>query len=135
MPIHSRWPLTGPRCAGSRAGVRRGFTVVEVLVALVVVTTGLLGVAAASAVALRASSAAVRERSAVTRARTRLALLEAAGCATAASGELPLPLPAGLVDRWTVDAAANGVRLVQVRAEWDDTSRRRQVLLRSALLC
>jgi prepilin-type N-terminal cleavage/methylation domain-containing protein len=113
--------------------MRRGFTVVEVLVALVVVTVGLLGVAGASAVALRASSAALRERSAVTRARTRLALLEAAGCATAASGEMQLA--AGVVDRWTVEEATNGVRLVEVRAEWNDSSRRKHVLVRSALLC
>jgi prepilin-type N-terminal cleavage/methylation domain-containing protein len=113
--------------------MRCGFTVVEVLVALVIVTVGLLGVAGASAVALRASSAAIRERSAVTRARTRLALLEAAGCATATGGELRLA--AGGVDRWTAAPATNGVRLVEVRAEWDGTRGRRYVLLQGALLC
>jgi Tfp pilus assembly protein PilV len=104
-----------------------------VLVALIIVTVGLLGVAGASAMALRASGAALRERTALSRARTRLALLEAAGCATAADGELHLA--AGLVDRWTVAAATHGVRLIEVRAEWDDTGRRRSLLLRSALLC
>lgn len=110
-----------------------GFTVVEVLVALVIVTVGLLGVAGASATALRASSAALRERAAATRARSRLALLEAAGCLNAASGELHGAN--GLTDRWTVEAIANGVRLAEVRAEWDDTGRRRALVLRGALLC
>jgi len=112
---------------------RRGFTVVEVLVALVVVAVGLLGVAGASATALRASSAAVRERSAVARANTRLALLYAGGCANAASGERQVG--AGLTDRWTVGTITNGVRMVDVSAEWNDVGQRRSVLLRSALLC
>jgi len=112
---------------------RRGFTVVEVLVTLIVVATGLLGVAGASAMALRASSAAMRERAAATRARTRLAILAAAGCANATDGELPMG--AGLVDRWTIAGAVNGARLMEVRAEWDDIGHRHALVLRSALLC
>lgn len=112
---------------------RRGFTVVEVLVALMVVGVGLLGVAGTSAIALRASNAAMREQSAVSRARSRLALLEAGGCGSAASGERHLA--AGLVDRWVVGPVVNGGRLVDVSADWDDTGRRRTVMLRSALLC
>ena len=105
----------------------------EVLVALVVITVGMLGVAGASAVALRASHAALRERGAVTRARTRLALLAAAGCAGASDGEVRVA--ARVVERWSVGPTVNGVRLVQARAEWDDTGRRRELLLPSALLC
>lgn len=112
---------------------RRAFTVVEVLVALMVVAVGLLGVAGASATALRASNAAMRERSAISRARTRLALIHAAGCAAAADGERKLGN--GLADRWTVAAAVNGVRMVDVSVEWDDLGRRRAFHVRSALLC
>ena len=129
--LHHRHSRSDTRRFVPRA--EHGFTLVEVLVALVVVTVGLLGVAGASALALRASSAALRERATVTRMRTRLALLSAAGCASAAGGHLSLP--AGLEDRWTVDPAVNGVRLVELRGEWDDLDRRRSVVLRSALLC
>lgn len=115
------------------ARARCGFTVVEVLVALVIVTVGLLGVAGTSATALRASAAALRERQAVTRAATRLALLGAAGCTIATDGELRYGV--GLVERWTVGAVVNAVRMTEVRVEWDDLGRRRIVLLRSALLC
>ena len=128
-------PVARRRAEGApiRRSLRRAFTVVEVLVALVVVVVGLLGLAGASATALRASSAAMHERVAITRARTRLALLQAAGCGNAASGEQRLG--AGLLDRWTIGVVMNGARLVDVSAEWDDTGRRRVVLLRSALLC
>jgi prepilin-type N-terminal cleavage/methylation domain-containing protein len=112
---------------------RRGFTVVEVLVALIVVAAGLLGVAGASALALRASNAAMREQAAVSRARSRLALIEAGGCGSAVSGERHLAT--GLVDRWNVGPLGHGVRLVDVSAEWEDTGRRRTLTLRSALLC
>ena len=121
------------RPASCLAGARDAFTVVEVLVALVIVTVGLLGVAGASATALRASNAALREQAAVARARTRLALLDAAGCGIAANGTQLLST--GLEDRWTVAAVTNGVRFVEVRMEWDDVGRRKAVLLRSALLC
>jgi prepilin-type N-terminal cleavage/methylation domain-containing protein len=117
----------------SRRVPRRGFTVVEVLVALLVVSVVLLGVAGLSAIALRASSAAMREQSAVSRARTRLAQLAASGCASAASGEQHLAH--GLSDHWTVGPVAHGARLLDVSAEWDDVGRRRTVTLRSALLC
>jgi prepilin-type N-terminal cleavage/methylation domain-containing protein len=117
----------------SRNAPRRGFTVVEVLAALVVVAVGMLGVAGSSALALRAANAAVREQAAISRARTRLALIESTGCGGAVSGEHRVA--SGLKDRWTVGPPAYGVRRVDVSADWDDVGRRRTVTLRSALLC
>src|SRR6476661_7694027 len=113
MTTHTVHSFECRRRAGQQVGVRRAFTVVEVLVALVIVTVGLLGVAGASASALRASNAALREREAVTRASSRLALLAAAGCTIATDGTLSPST--GLVDRWSVGPSANGVRLVEVR--------------------
>lgn len=117
----------------AKGPLRRAFTVVEVLVALVVVTAGLLGVAGASAMALRASNAALRERAAITRARTRLAVLSASGCANASDGEVRVG--SGVAERWRVGPRLAGVRLVDVRTEWDDAGRRRASLLSGALLC
>lgn len=122
-----------PEARPSLDVARRGFTVVEVLLALIIVAVGLLGVAGTSAIALRASSAASREQSAIARARTRLALLESAGCGSAASGERQLA--PGLRERWSVAPILNGARLVEVSADWTDVGRRRTLSLRSALLC
>jgi prepilin-type N-terminal cleavage/methylation domain-containing protein len=112
---------------------RGAFSLVEVLVALMVVCVGLLGVAGVSATALRTAGAAVRERAAVTRARTRLALLQASGCAGAADGEVRVR--GRLTERWSAGASVNGVRLLEARAEWDDVGQRRTVLIPGALLC
>lgn len=112
---------------------RRGFTVVEVLVALVVVSVGLLGAAGMSATALRASNAALRERSAVARARTRVAVLQAAGCTFAADGTLRRD--GTLVEQWSVGPVTGGVRLAEARSFFDGMTHRRIVLLRSAILC
>jgi prepilin-type N-terminal cleavage/methylation domain-containing protein len=112
---------------------RRGFTVVEVLVALLVVGVGLLGVAGASAIAVRASGAALRERAALTGASSRLALLQSGGCANAASGEQSVA--PGVAERWTVGTRVQGIRMVDVTAEWIDTGRRRALFLQGALLC
>ena len=133
MSPRARRPLQRRQRSQLNGRAKDAFTVVEVLVALVVVTVGLLGVAGASATALRASNAALREQAAVARARNRLARLHGAGCTVASDGVDPLS--AGLVDRWTVAPAINRVRLVEVRTEWDDVGRRATVLLRSALLC
>jgi prepilin-type N-terminal cleavage/methylation domain-containing protein len=127
MPrFHSPTPVS-PRTR------RDGFSVVEVLVALVIVTIGLLGVAGASAMSLRAANIALRERAAVDRALTRLAILTAGGCANAASGQLQLPR--GLTEQWTAAPPTHGVRMLEARVEWDDRGARRSVLLRSALPC
>ena len=107
---------------------------VEVLVALVVVSVGLLGMAGASALSLRAATSAARERRAVRRVDLRLAALSAGGCTHAASGTQYDP-GAGVGERWTVGTAVRGVVMVEVTAWWVDAGRPRTLALRSALLC
>ena len=119
------------RTPGRRAPVRRarrrvraGFTLLEVLVAALVLLTGLTGIAAATAHALRMlADARLEEESALLAAR-RLELLRATPCTGRAAGA---GQEGSLVARWTVEPHASGsaTRLVVTVA-----SRTRQTLPR-----
>ncbi|MDB4881969.1 MAG: hypothetical protein JWL95_735 [Gemmatimonadetes bacterium] len=112
---------------------RRGFSIVEVLVALVLVTVGLLGVAGNCALAIRVAGSAARERRAVQRAANRIATLRSRGCASA----IGTWSDAGdtLSERWTVAPARNGVALVDAEVRWTTPAGTRSELLRDAFLC
>jgi len=113
---------------------RSGFSIVEVLVALVLLTVGLLGVAGNGALAVRVTGAAARERRAAQRAADRIAELTAQGCATARSGSATDAIT-GAFEQWSVGGVANGVALVDARVRWPAPSGTQSVLLRSAMLC
>lgn len=113
---------------------RAGVSIVEVLVALVLLAVGLLGVAGNGAIAMRASASAARERRAAQRAADRLAALREEGCIAARSGALTDPR-AALVERWTVGAVTGGAALVDVEMRWRTPAGQRVLLVRSGLLC
>ncbi|HTK48328.1 MAG TPA: prepilin-type N-terminal cleavage/methylation domain-containing protein [Gemmatimonadaceae bacterium] len=125
------------RIERSGAGKRtraRGFTVIEVLVALVVLAAGLLTLAGSAALAIRSSAAATRERRAVQRGADRIALLRAAGCAAARSGAAT-DATARIAERWTVGSPAGGALFVDEEVRWVTPAGWRTVLLRGAILC
>lgn len=88
-----------------RPRARDGFTLIEVLVASLVLLTGLAGVAAATAHALRTlADARLEEDSAILAAR-RLELLRATPCSTRVGGE---EVDGPLVARWLVEPHGDG---------------------------
>jgi len=111
-----------------------GFTIAEVLVALVLFDIGLLGVAGSSALAVRVTGAAVRERRAVQRAADRIASLRAQGCSSARSGSAT-DAALALDERWTVTPTAGRVTMIDAQVRWRAVGGTRTVLLRSAILC
>lgn len=113
---------------------RTGVSIVEVLVALVLLAIGLLGVAGNGAIAVRASAGAARERRAAQRASDRLAALREQGCTAARSGAVVDP-GAAVAERWTVGAVAGGAALVDVEVRWRAPAGQRVLLLRGGLLC
>ena len=122
------------RTGNATKSARAGLTVVEVLVALVIVSVGLLGIAGTSTLALRTTTAAARERAALSRAELRLATLAASGCAvptTGASGSLD----AGVRERWSVSVPVRGMAMVDASADWRERGRIRSLVLRSAIPC
>jgi len=120
--------------ARERTSRRRGLSIVEVLVALVLLTVGLLGVAGASARAIRVSSAAARERRGTQRAADRIALIASQGCTAARSGMLADSV-ASMTEQWTVTRSAATVAFVDADVRWSASGGTRSVTLRSAILC
>src|SRR5687767_13282556 len=121
-------------CSRTSTARHRGVSIVEVLVALVLLAVGLLGVAGNGAIAMRASGGAARERRAAQRAGDRLAALREQGCASARSGTLADP-EAALVERWTVGAVSAGAALVDAEVRWRAPAGQRVLLLRGGILC
>jgi len=115
-------------------GRRDGFTIAEVLVALVLFAVAILGVAGSSALAVRVTGSALRERRAVQRAADRVAWLRAQGCLSARSGAVA-DAALALDERWTASPQAGGVTLIDEQVRWRTASGTRTLLLRSAILC
>ena len=119
----------------SRASSQReGVSIVEVLLALVLVSVGMLAMAGSSALALRAAGAADQEHRAVRLAALRMARLSAAGC-DAARGGTAAEDRAGFSERWEVGSVLNGAATVQLRVAWRQGGAARSLVIESALLC
>lgn len=117
---------------------RRGLSVVEVLVALMLVTVGLLGIAGSSTLTVRVVGDATRERAAARRAADRLAQLQSAGCVTAASGtagDVTGNSPGMLRERWIVINDGMGRTELVDSVRWNTARGERTFTLTSALLC
>lgn len=89
--------------------VRRGATLIELLVALLLLDVALLGLASMSAVAARRTGEAGRRSRAAVAAGNRLERLAAAPCAAMAGGTAA-PEP-GFVEVWAVRALRDAVEL------------------------
>ena len=91
---------------------RRGFTLLEVLVALVLLSIGILGVAMSAALVSRMVGDGSRLTLAATIAITRLEQLRAIPCASATSGTT---ITRGIEERWSVAAMGAGLRALEVQ--------------------
>lgn len=120
------------RFCGARA--RPGLTVVEVLVALMLVSIGLLGIAGSTTLTLRTTIDAAHRRDAAQRAASRVALLAAAGCDRAVDGATADAVRQ-VSERWTIVARANGFAIVTDSVNWTSARGVRSFSLTSAFTC
>lgn len=93
-----------------RSPLRRGMTLIELLVALLLFDISLLSLVAMSAVAVRRVGDAGRRNRAAIAATNRLEWLEVQGCATASAGSLTLER--GMTEDWRVVTLSGGQELI-----------------------
>jgi Tfp pilus assembly protein PilV len=111
--------------------MRRGFTLVETLVALVLVQFGLLAVAAALAIAARDVATATRATRARDAARERMEILRATACASETEGHRAV---GGMSEHWSV--RGDTVRVVRDSVEYDlPGGRRGRLVLEQIVWC
>lgn len=111
---------------------RAGFTLVETLVALLILEFALLALVATSAVAARDLAAARLLDRARETARNRVERL-AAGCPGAQAGTETLP--AGLAEHWTVRAVGRERHIEDSVVVRGPRGAERSVVARTAVLC
>lgn len=87
---------------------RAGFTLVELMVALMVFAVGMLGLAATAGSVTRMMGGAKRQTIAATIAQSRLEKLRSSPCASIVSGSETVR---GITNTWTVTAVTRGVTI------------------------
>ena len=113
---------------------RSGLSIVEVLVALILVTVGLLAIVGSTTLALRTTLDAAHRREAAQRAASRFSILAATGCAHATSGTNVDPAR-HLAEQWTVTAASAAFATVTDSIEWMSANGLTSYSLTSAIAC
>lgn len=121
----------GAACGSGAA--RRGCTLVELVVALLLCSVGLLAMVGASALLVREAGAEALETRALAAGRSRLDLLASVRCSERSGGSATHP--GGLSERWRVERAMSGVQLLVDSLSYPAPGKRRALVLRSAARC
>ena len=113
MRLQTRTPVPSRRD-------RRGFTVIEVVVAIMILSVGVLGLAATSSVVTRQIGGGGQQSLAANLAASRFERLRALNCTALASAAATVTT-SGINERWFV-TAVNDARVVR-DSVWYDTPR------------
>lgn len=111
---------------------RCGFTLVELLVAIVLIDVGVLALVSESAVLVRSRNSLRLRARAAELASDRVASLSAGGCAPNAGSATALD---GTVESWSIALAPNQTREVRDSVTFTEGGVARAVVLRTRLPC
>jgi Tfp pilus assembly protein PilV len=111
---------------------RRGFTLVELLVAVLLIDVGLLALVAGSAIVVRRQNELRLRSLAASAASNRVQQLVAAGCQSSSGMAVFAP---GVVERWSVSAAGSAARQVHDSVSYNFGGLSRSVVLRTRIPC
>ena len=114
------------------SGKRAGFTLVELLVAMMVFAVGMLGLAATAASVTRMMGGAKRQTIAATVAQSRLEKLRSSPCASITSGSETVR---GITNVWTVTAVTRGVSVKDSVAFPSSRNKTRSKVYKTTLPC
>ena len=114
------------------SGKRAGFTLVELLVAMMVFAVGMLGLAATAASVTRMMGGARRQTIASTVAQARLEKLRSSPCASLTSGSETVR---GITNTWTITAVTRGVDVRDSVSFPSSRNTRRWKVYRTTLSC
>jgi type IV pilus modification protein PilV len=113
-------------------GGRAGFTLVELLVAMMVFAVGMLALAATAASVTRMMGGAKRQTLAATVAQSRLEKLRSSPCASLTSGSETVR---GITNTWTVTAVSRGVTIKDSVSFPSSRNTRRSKVYQTSLSC
>ena len=106
------------RVASSRARPRRGVTLIELLIAMSILTVGLLAVAGVSGSIARSLGESRNETLAATAAMARLELIAGTQCSSLTLGSVTQVAVRGITERYIVTDNGNNTRLVIDSVSW-----------------
>ncbi|HET9005031.1 MAG TPA: prepilin-type N-terminal cleavage/methylation domain-containing protein [Gemmatimonadaceae bacterium] len=113
-------------------GGRAGFTLVELLVALMVFAVGMLGLAATAGSVTRMMGGAKRQTLAATVAQSRLEKIRSSPCASLVSGSETVR---GITNTWTITAVTRGIDVRDSVSFPGSGNTRRWKVYRTSLSC
>lgn len=110
---------------------RAGFTLVELIVAIIIMVVGVLGLASAAAVVMRQITGSSFQNRAAAIAQSRFERLRAVPCANAVAGNATV---GGITERWTVQMLNRSMQITDV-VTWREKSTARSVTFTSVRPC
>lgn len=110
---------------------RSGFTIVEVLVAILILSVGMLALVGSAAVVVRQTGTAARQTQAAAYAQSRFERLRASPCASLTGGADTVR---GIVTAWAVTPVTRG-NDITVTVSWPVAGEMRSRQYRSIIAC
>ena len=110
---------------------KRGFTLVELIIAIIILVVGVLGLASTAAVVMRQITASSMQTRAAMRGQSRLEALRSMPCANMVNGTAT---SAGITETWRVTVNARTATMVNV-VTWTENKVTRSVTFTSERPC
>ena len=115
--------------------LRRGVTIVEMVVAIVVLAIGIIGLAGTAAMVARQMTGGAQQTVAATVAQTRFERLASVSCAALIATPSGTSTFRGITESWTVIAGSNGTLRLDVTLSYPTSRGPRSVSYASMRAC